>query len=324
MTLLAVTLGPAPDGDGDGVLDRDDKCPADAETYNGYQDADGCPDLAPAAAGAADAGKIVERIAFAHDSAELKPVSSALLDAIAIVIKNQPQLFPIVALEGHAADNERSPMKLSLARASTVRLALLARGVDVARLLARASGTTAPVCTQANESCWARERTVEFVTLAAPKPAAVAEVERPSAGADPGAAKPAPDPAAAAIPLERIEFKKGSAVIGPGALANLDIVAGFMKATPASLEILGYAAGDERRGAALARARADAVRAYMLACGVSGQHLTVRAETPSGPRCRSRDDACHTRNRRADLRFVEPQAPGRAVGDAAPSPPPND
>src|SRR5215510_3205509 len=136
---------PALDTDGDGIPDRDDKCPADAEIFNGYQDGDGCPDLSPRpAASAGDVGKIVERIAFPHDSAEVKPATFPMLDAIAIVLKMQPQQFPVIALEGHAADNERAPMKLSLARASAVRVALLARGVDGGRLLARASGTTAP------------------------------------------------------------------------------------------------------------------------------------------------------------------------------------
>jgi OmpA-OmpF porin, OOP family len=32
------------DRDGDGYLDPNDKCPDDPENYNGYQDADGCPD----------------------------------------------------------------------------------------------------------------------------------------------------------------------------------------------------------------------------------------------------------------------------------------
>jgi outer membrane protein OmpA-like peptidoglycan-associated protein len=32
------------DRDGDGYLDNEDKCPDEAENYNGYQDSDGCPD----------------------------------------------------------------------------------------------------------------------------------------------------------------------------------------------------------------------------------------------------------------------------------------
>jgi outer membrane protein OmpA-like peptidoglycan-associated protein len=302
VTLLALA-GPAIDSDGDGIPDDVDKCPGDAETYNGYQDSDGCPDVSQPRPGG-QVPQILERVAFAHESAELKPASFALLDALGIVIKNQPEAFPTVALEGHAADNERTAMKLSLARASTVRLALIARGVDASRLLARASGTTAPVCTERSEGCRARERTVEFVTIPADKPAVAAEAEKATGEVDQAApAKPAvSDP----IPLERIEFKKSSAAIGPAALPNLDILAGFMKGTPVSLEIVGYADRDERRPPGLATARAEAVRAYLRACGVSDQHLNVRAE--SGAKCRSRDEACHGRNRRAELRFVESAA----------------
>jgi outer membrane protein OmpA-like peptidoglycan-associated protein/opacity protein-like surface antigen len=35
---------PDPDNDGDGILDVEDNCPDDAEDFDGYQDEDGCPD----------------------------------------------------------------------------------------------------------------------------------------------------------------------------------------------------------------------------------------------------------------------------------------
>jgi OmpA-OmpF porin, OOP family len=35
---------PDPDNDGDGILDKDDKCPNEAEDKDGFQDEDGCPD----------------------------------------------------------------------------------------------------------------------------------------------------------------------------------------------------------------------------------------------------------------------------------------
>ena len=175
-------------------------------------------------------------------------------------------------------------MKLSLARASTVRLALQARGVDASRLLARASGTTAPVCGQQSESCRARERTVEFATLAPAKTASAA---------NPTSRRPRSRPARARRPPPRrhrppsrssaSSSRRGARSSGHRALANLDIVAGFMKATPASLEILGYADKTERGAEALARARAEAVRAYMVACGVSDKHLAVRAEPTGRP-----------------------------------------
>ena len=34
------------DFDGDGISDLNDKCPLDSETINGYLDTDGCPDIA--------------------------------------------------------------------------------------------------------------------------------------------------------------------------------------------------------------------------------------------------------------------------------------
>jgi len=267
--------------------------------------------------GGTEAAPPLERIAFAHDSAELTAASLARLDAVATTIKGRPQAFPTVALDGHGADDEHAAMKLSLARASTVRLALIARGVDASRLLVRASGATAPVCTQQNEGCRARDRTVEFVVLAAAKPPVAAEAEKPAAAqGEPAPAKPA---AADPMPLVGVEFKKASAVIRPEALGELDILAGFLKSTPASIEILGYADRDERHAPALAASRAQAVRAYLRACGVSDQHLIARA-ADGGAKCRTRDEACHARNRRTELRFVETGAPARAAGDAAAAP----
>jgi hypothetical protein len=39
-----------PDEDGDGIEDSADACPSEPETRNGFQDADGCPDVVPAPA----------------------------------------------------------------------------------------------------------------------------------------------------------------------------------------------------------------------------------------------------------------------------------
>ena len=36
-----------PDADGDGLIDRVDDCPNEPENFNGFQDADGCPDIKP-------------------------------------------------------------------------------------------------------------------------------------------------------------------------------------------------------------------------------------------------------------------------------------
>ena len=263
------------DVDGDGLRDREDKCPHDAETPNGYMDDDGCPDLASSSvASTTGTPEIMEKIIFADGRADIRPGSFPVLDAIALVLKMQPELFPVVALEGHAAPNETSPMKLSLSRASAVRMALIARGVPEGRLMARASGSTAPLCDENGERCWARERRVEFATLNPSKQPEAATGSGDESGAEDDKAPEKPSPAsraAAPVALENVPFASGSSVLAPSALPTLDLLAGFLKANPVSIEIEGHAAENEHKAADLARARANAVRAYMIACGVSAR-----------------------------------------------------
>jgi outer membrane protein OmpA-like peptidoglycan-associated protein len=52
------------DRDGDGLPDQSDKCPDEPENYNGYQDADGCPD---------DPDTDGDGIADSHDACPLEP-----------------------------------------------------------------------------------------------------------------------------------------------------------------------------------------------------------------------------------------------------------
>lgn len=44
-TATPATATPAPDYDGDGIPDGPDRCPTRPETFNGYKDGDGCPDV---------------------------------------------------------------------------------------------------------------------------------------------------------------------------------------------------------------------------------------------------------------------------------------
>lgn len=44
------------DSDSDGIPNSSDQCPADPETQNGYQDSDGCPDTAPPPPPSVDSG----------------------------------------------------------------------------------------------------------------------------------------------------------------------------------------------------------------------------------------------------------------------------
>ena len=66
----AVVEAKPQDADGDGLLDPDDKCPKEPEDKDGFEDADGCPDLDNDADGVADVADKCPAIAEDKDSFE--------------------------------------------------------------------------------------------------------------------------------------------------------------------------------------------------------------------------------------------------------------
>ena len=91
----------SPDPDGDGVIGAADKCPAEPETRNGFEDEDGCPDKAPRVLVTATEVKINEKILFAFGKATIEQASQNLLDEIAFVINDHPQI-EYLEVAGHA------------------------------------------------------------------------------------------------------------------------------------------------------------------------------------------------------------------------------
>ena len=104
----------------------------------------------------------------------------------------------------------------------------------------------------------------------------------------------------------------------PAAMADLDLVAGFTKANPVSLEVIGYAESGERRAAALAQARADAVRAYFKACGVLDGHIVTRTELTGRATCRPRSASCPN-TARSEIRFLEQTASASGTDGGMPT-----
>ena len=139
---------PDKDGDGDGIIDRLDKCPTEPETKNGYQDEDGCPDTIP------DRIKqftgVIAGINFKVNDAALLPNSNKTLDKAVDVLKEFKDLK--LEIQGHTDDQ---PLKaggkfadnqaLSQARAETVKAYFVGKGVEEARISAKGYADTAPV-----------------------------------------------------------------------------------------------------------------------------------------------------------------------------------
>lgn len=153
---------PEPDRDGDGVVDRRDNCPDEP----GAVEHEGCRD-AQLVRIVDTRLEILERVHFRTGRATLERRSFALLDDVARVIVNHPELG-VVRVEGHtdARGDRDGNLRLSQRRAEAVVRYLTRRGdVPADRLEAVGHGPDRPVVADArSEEDHARNRRVELHT----------------------------------------------------------------------------------------------------------------------------------------------------------------
>lgn len=152
------------DNDEDGLPDVEDGCPDDAEIFNGYLDEDGCPDRAPSRVEIVKERIVIaEQVFFEVNKADIKPRSASLLDEIARILVDHPELTAI-RVEGHTDSDGESLYNLTLsqARAESVVAALVERGVDEDRLEPVGFGESRPIASNADSAGKARNRRVEF------------------------------------------------------------------------------------------------------------------------------------------------------------------
>jgi OmpA-OmpF porin, OOP family len=153
----------SPDPDGDGVIGAADKCPAEPETKNGFEDEDGCPDKAPRVLVTATEVKINEKILFAFGKATIEQASQNLLDEIAFVINDHPQI-EYLEVAGHAdkVGTEALNVQLTRQRAQAVLDALVKRKVDKRRMHAQGYGENCALDKGESEAAREKNRRVEF------------------------------------------------------------------------------------------------------------------------------------------------------------------
>ncbi len=144
-------IAQALDSDGDGVLDRLDKCPG---TRAGVKvDATGCE--IPEAV-------VLKGVNFATNSAQLTAGSTAILDEAAATLIKRGDVRTEIA--GHT-DNRGSPARnrvLSQQRAEAVMRYLASKGVSTANLTARGYGQDNPIADNATQSGRTANRRVEL------------------------------------------------------------------------------------------------------------------------------------------------------------------
>jgi OmpA-OmpF porin, OOP family len=183
---------PDPDNDADGIADVNDKCPNDPEDKDGFEDEDGCPDpdndkdgvpdvsdKCPNEPGPADnngcpkkyehivvtEGKIElkQKIFFDTNKSVILPRSFGLLDEISSVLRSRPTMA--VRIEGHtdARGVRAHNLKLSQARADSVRQHLVGLGIEPNRMESRGYGPDQPIETNKTAAGREKNRRVEFI-----------------------------------------------------------------------------------------------------------------------------------------------------------------
>jgi outer membrane protein OmpA-like peptidoglycan-associated protein len=151
-----------PDRDSDFIPDPEDRCPDEP----GPAQNEGCPVRGPVVELTTERLSLKDAIHFDTDRATIKPESSPVLDAIAAVIRDHPELRR-VRVEGHT-DNTGSAVynrDLSLRRARSVVQALVQRGISADRLAYQGFGLDRPVADNRTALGRAKNRRVEFTIL---------------------------------------------------------------------------------------------------------------------------------------------------------------
>jgi outer membrane protein OmpA-like peptidoglycan-associated protein len=155
--------GCPPDRDGDKIIDAEDACP----------DVPGQPDEDPKKNGCPHKVQIteheiliLEQVQFDVDRSTIKKVSDGLLDEVAGVLKDHPEIKRI-EVQGHT-DNTGSAVHnkvLSGARADAVLKALTRRGIKPNRLTSKGFGQEKPIADNATDAGKQKNRRVQFTIL---------------------------------------------------------------------------------------------------------------------------------------------------------------
>ena len=154
------TPTPVADQDSDGILDKDDKCPKEAEVLNGYNDEDGCPDSV-----LDEFSGVIEGIYFDSGKDTIQKDSYKVLDRAVSFFKKYPLLR--LRIEGHTDTDgtQKLNARLSQGRANNVRQYLIHRGIAEDRVESVGYGSSRPVASNSDADGKAKNRRIEFRIL---------------------------------------------------------------------------------------------------------------------------------------------------------------
>ena len=151
------------DTDGDGIANDQDLCPDEPETWNKYNDFDGCPDTIP------DSFKDLigrqDAITFQKNSAAINPSSFHQLRSLQSILDDNTSIHLLI--EGHTDNSGTDEFNLHLSqqRANAIRDWFIAQGVGKSRLHSRGYGRHRPEHDNNTPEGRKANRRVEFACL---------------------------------------------------------------------------------------------------------------------------------------------------------------
>ena len=147
------------DSDGDGVADANDRCPNEV----GSPSNGGCPSSTSTSTEVTTVmTEAMQGVQFETSSSQLKSVSYAILNKVASIMLNNPNLN--LTISGHTDNvgNEANNQKLSTSRANMCMKFLQNKGVAARRMTAAGYGSQQPIDDNSTKQGRDRNRRVEF------------------------------------------------------------------------------------------------------------------------------------------------------------------
>ena len=261
------------DDDRDGVPNSRDKCP---NTPLGAKvDSDGC-----------ECGDVVLRgVTFVTDSSEITPQGRLVLDSLVSGLARRAGTK--LEIRGHtdSVGSEAYNLALSQRRADSVKAYLVSKGLNADDLSTIGLGEMQHIAT--NDTAEGREQN-RRVTLQA-----LSVICEARASED--------------LVLRGVTFKTNSAVITPTSKLVLDSAVAYLKARPnAAAEVRGHtdSVGNDEANMRLSKARAEAVRDYLIAGGIEAGRLTANGYGETEHIAPNDTPAGREQNRRVTLRIA--------------------
>ena len=170
-------------------------------------------------------------------------------------------------------------------------------------VLAASLAFTLPAC-KAKKAVVKQEPATDTVKPA-PTPAAT---PAPAPAPAPEKQEPAPAPEKQDFHFPNVQFELNSAVLKTDSYQTLDLVAGSLKAAPTTKLVLNgnsSAEGSAEHNMSLSVDRANAVKAYLVNAGVSGDNLTAKGYGESKPIADNTTEEGRALNRRVEIKVIQ-------------------